>query len=264
MRRWGSIGLVLLARAADAEPIHDPETDFRLDLELGSGRPCIAVPEGRSTAADCNGIDPAAMRKAPPTPVDKVLFVAMIQRSDWSYVIVVGRTGAGPEISDDGAERVAASFRAEINVAGQARLRDRQPPATVGRVNGVQLVTIPTKLEIVANQAPMTVTSYNLNGEKGTYIITTSTIDAHAEDVDALVQESLRTVKLTPAAPAEVMKAKSDARLTFAILKIAMAVLGIVLVAYLVWKRSARSAPPSPAKEASRPKRRRARSKKMR
>ena len=246
----------LFAPEARAETIADG-AGFSMDLDPRVKDVCVFIPEGKADEKACDGVDvvgaAAAVMREEKTPI----FAAIGHVGDWKLMIMATREPAKAELEPKQLDGFAATLRQGMSRGG-AELVEPFPPATMTRINGVQVVDVTTLAHAgrrVDDKLWMNTSS--VIAASAVYLVWTTTEAAHASEASDIVQASLHTLKAAPhpAMPTE----EKYARTGDFIGRILGGVAALVFLVFVIWLGLRNRAAPMPteADGPARPKRKR-------
>jgi hypothetical protein len=245
MRRFVAVlaaALVALApRAAGAAGLCDPHGHFCIQLDTASARVCDPLKSDVHNDPACRGTD-AQLRSivrrlgvlshgtGRPADAMKVMF------DDWTVVVVLLRGDAAPELTQEAAQREAATIVESIGRdrdGGGLPIEEVQPVALI-RLHDVQAARLECRLAATHAEDAMMMRNifYDVRARDAQYSVVFIARDRDAARLAALVERSMGTLDALPVKEATGGAADGLVWLLRAVVAAAVLAVGAVL-----WRR---------------------------
>lgn len=238
------LGAVLATRSASATALCDPAGHFCIQVDTTSATACTPLRPGGWTPATCQASDGDARKYAKALDERTHGAVRMVDAlvarfDDMTTKVVLYRQAAQHEADGDaGAREAMKLWTGHLEHARPAGwLAEEVQPPTLSRVNGVQVARLETRLSSagIGGAIFSRDLAYEVRTRDAAYLVTFEAEDVNAARLSAMADGAMATLDAVP-----VESAKGAGEALVWLLRVVLAAVVLVGLAWLVGRRKGR------------------------
>jgi hypothetical protein len=246
-----AIAVATWPAAVRAAEVADPGGGFRVNVEMVGARVCVVLPKGPSDAA-CDGLDVEAMRAAVGDAKEPPFGFVLVRFDDRTLMVTLLKLDVRT-VSAESIQRTTDGAEDGMRAAAQGlplRVHGDEPTARYDllEVNGANVARYAIDLDVPPTHPkyPMSRTlSYLVAARDLTYNVSVTGDLGHADDVRALGDAIMKTLRVPPYKNADFGRTRDYARgrLMGSLLGTLIGVAGMVGLLILLWRHRNKKKP---------------------